>query len=236
MMDTILIMGNGGAGKSIMVWYLSSLLVESGYEIHYASDRLGLEEGVMRDTKYARRLPDGSKIGKHSKLIADGPPGHKKVHVLDGSILNTVHNDMIAAIGRKKDSRVLLIEYATGPEIQFGKGKEPLRQTADELVGLVKKHGIRERLFAIDIHVPVAIRQVRQSHRPDAMAAETFHAYFGDGGKISAQARNYLGDRYYLLRNTEEDNEAYYSEVRYLYEAQIRKKLIQKGERYAIKR
>lgn len=230
MIDTILVMGNGGAGKSIMVWYLSSLLIESGYEIHYISDRLGLEDGVMKDVKGVRRQPDGSKIGRHSKLIADGPPGHKKVHVLDGSILNAVHDQMIGAIKRKKNAHVYLVEYATGTEISFRKGKEPLRQTSDALVGLIKKHGVRDRVFAINIQVPVGIRQVRQSHRPDAMAAETFHAYFGDGGYITSKAKKYLGDHYYQLKNIEEDNEAYFSEVRYLYESRIRPKLTTKNE------
>lgn len=230
MMDTILVMGNGGAGKSIMVWYLSGLLVESGYGIHYLSDRLGLEDGVMKDVKGVRRKPDGSKTGRHSKLIADGPPGHKKVHVLDGSILNEVHDNMIAAIGKKNDGRVLLIEYATGPEIDFGEQKEPLGQTSDQLIERVKRYNVRDRLFVVDIHVPVSIRQIRQSHRPDAMAPETFHAYFGDGGEISAQSSKYLGDHYYQLKNIEEDNEAYFSEVRYLFESRIRPKLKKGGE------
>lgn len=226
MIDTILIMGNGGSGKSIMVWYLSGLLVESGYTIHYLSDRLGLEEGVMKDVKGTRRQPDGSKIGRHSKLIADGPPGHKKVHVLDGSILNDVHDDMISAIRQRRDKEIFLIEYATGPHIDFGNHKQPLRQTADHLVGLVKKYDVRDRLFAIDIQVPVGIRHIRQSHRPDAMAAETFHAYFGDGGEMTLLSKKYLGDHYYLLKNIEEDNEAYFSEVRYLYESRIRPRLL----------
>lgn len=225
MIDTILIMGNGGAGKSIMVWYLSSLLVESGYTIHYLSDRLGLEEGVMNDVRHAKVEPDGSKVGRHSKLIADGPPGHKKVHVLDGSILNTVHDEMIAAVGKEHNEHVLLIEYATGPEIRFGPHREPLLQTTDQLIKRVKKYKVREHLYAIDIHVPVAIRQVRQSHRPDAMAPETFHAYFGDGGEITRQAKKYLGDHYYQLKNIEEDNEAYFSEVRFLYESRIQPRL-----------
>ncbi len=225
MIDTILIIGNGGAGKSIMVWYLSSLLTENGFDIHYISDRLGLEEAVIKDTQNAPRQPDGSKVGKRSKLIADGPPGHKKVHVLDGSILNNIHDGMIARIAGKKQKEIFLIEYATGPEISFGGQKEPLRQTADSLVGLIKKYRVRGRMFLIEIHVPVGIRQQRQSHRPDAMASETFHAYFGDGGNMSPITQTYLGNHYYRLVNVEEDNDGYFSEVRYLYETYIAPKL-----------
>ncbi len=221
MIDTILVTGNGGAGKSIMVWYLSSLLLEGGFEIHYISDRLGLEEAVMKDTEHVKTRTDGSKVGRHSKLIADGPPGHKKVHVLDGSILNTVHDDMIAEVRNKRDARIFLIEYATGPQIQFGPGKEPLRQTADHLVDFIKRHNVLERLFLIDVQVPVSIRAMRQSHRPDAMATETFEAYFGDGGEISTRARKYLGKHYFRFGNIEEDNDGYFSEVRHLYETRI---------------
>lgn len=226
MMDTIVVTGNGGAGKSIMVWYLSSLLTESGFEITYLSDRLGLEEGVIRDTKKSRKESDGSRIGKHSKLIADGPPGHKKVHVLDGVILNKVHEDMIAAITKKKNHSVLLIEYATGPEIDFGKGKDTLCQTADHLTAYIKQFHVKDRLFLIDLEVPVSIRHVRQSHRPDAMAPETFAAYFGDGGHMSKTAQKYLGKNYYHFRNLEEDNDGYFSEVRYLYETRILPNLV----------
>ncbi|MEK7544342.1 MAG: hypothetical protein AAB557_05715 [Patescibacteria group bacterium] len=225
MIDTILVIGNGGAGKSIMVWYLSSLLIENGYDIHYISDRLGLEEAVMKDTRYAPKQQDGSKVGKRSKLISDGPPGHKKVHVLDGSILNEVHADMIARIASKKEKKIFLIEYATGPEISFGAQKQPIHQSADSLVGLIKKYRVRERLFLIEIHVPVGIRQWRQSHRPDAMADETFHAYFGDGGIMTPKAQSYVGHHYYRLVNVEEDNDGYYSEVRHLYDTRIQPNL-----------
>lgn len=226
MIDTILVAGNGGAGKSIMVWYLSSLLTESGFEIHYLSDRLGLEEGVMNDTKHVKPRADGSKVGRHSKLIADGPPGHKKVHVLDGSILNKVHEDMISEVRKKNDGRIFLIEYATGPEIQFGLRKEPLRQTTDHLVSFIKRYNVLDRLFFIDVQVPVNIRAIRQSHRPDAMATETFEAYFGDGGYISSRACKYLGKHYYRFGNIEEDNDGYFSEVRHLYETRILPRLI----------
>ncbi|MDP1722783.1 MAG: hypothetical protein Q8L37_06260 [Candidatus Gottesmanbacteria bacterium] len=225
MIDTILVIGNGGSGKSIMVWYISSLLTENGYTIHYISDRLGLEKGVVKDVQNAPKQSDGSRVGKHSKLIADGPPGHKKVHVLDGSILNNVHDDMIARIDRKKQKKIFLIEYATGPEISFGGKKEPLHQTADSLVGLIKKYRVRDRVFLIEIQVPVNIRQQRQSHRPDAMAAETFHSYFNDGGIMTTKYQKYLGNHYFRLVNVEEDNDGYYSEVRHLYETRIQPRL-----------
>lgn len=221
MIDTIIVTGNGGAGKSIMVWYLSSLLTESGREIIYLSDRLGLEEGVLKDTKKSKKQADGSKIGKHSKLIADGPPGHKKVHVLDGTILNRYHEKMIASIAKRKNDHILLIEYAIGPQFDFGAGKEPFLQTGDHMVGFLKKYNVKDRIFLIELEAPVSVRHVRQSLRPDAMAQETFEAYFGDGGRMSEKSQKYLGSHYHHFKNLEEDNDGYFNEVRHLYESKI---------------
>lgn len=228
MIDTIIVIGKPGCGKSIMVWYLSSLLREEGIEAHYISDRIELENGILADTKGVKKQPNGSKIGKHGKLIADGPPGHRKVHVLDGSILNTVHKSMIQNIKSKDPLLTSIMEYAIGPDIDFGPNKEKLTQGAHHLSNLLLEYGLMKRVFVIDVESPLAIREHRQYSRPDAMAPETFRAYFPDGGEITKSDKIKLGRNYYQFRNLEEDNDAFFSETRYLYETRIAPKLLQR--------
>lgn len=228
MIDTIIVIGKPGCGKSIMVWYLSSLLLEDGIEVHYISDRIELENGILADTRGAKKQTDGSKIGKHGKLIADGPPGHRKVHVLDGSILNHVHKSMIQNIKSKNPLLMSIMEYAIGPDIEFDSGKEPLRQSAAHLVQWVQEYHVTKRVFIIDVESTLAIREQRQYNRPDAMAIETFRAYFPDGGEMTKSDKITLRNHYYQFRNLEEDNDAYFSEVRYLYETRIAPRLFQR--------
>lgn len=225
MIDTILVIGKPGCGKSSMIWYVSGLLLEDGVEAHFVSDRIELENGVLDDTKKSRRLPDGSRVGNHSKLIADGPPGHRKVHVLDGSILNHVHKSMIQSITSKDSVQTTIMEYAIGPDIDFGPGKEPLRQSSVHLIKWLREYGLVKRVFVIDVESPLAIREHRQYTRPDAMAPETFRAYFPDGGEITKADKIKLGHNYYQFRNLEEDNDAFFSESRYLYETRLAPKL-----------
>lgn len=231
MIKTIIVIGKPGCGKSIMVWYLSSLLTADGYEVQYLSDRLELEEAVLKDTHRASRAADGSKIGRHSKLIADGPPGHRKVHVLDGMILNRVHEKMISHLAQKGSQKVVLAEYAIGPDIDFGLGKEPLRQSARHLIGFLQKYKLTDFVFILDVEAPLAIREVREGKRPDAMALETFRAYFPDGGEMGSDDIKKLGGHYYRYYNGDEDHEGYYSEVRFLYSTYIRPKLSNSRER-----
>lgn len=229
MIDSIFVIGKPGSGKSIMVWYITSLLLEYGYNVFHKSDRLGLEEDVLKDTAHTNFQQDGSKIGKHSKLIADGPPGHRKVHVLDGLILNRVHESYVLHIANHKvPGTINLIEYAIGPEIDFGGGKEPLTQTADNLAKNIIKYRIMDRIFIIDVESPFIIRAYREMVRPDAMAPETFRAYFPDGGEMTDSMVKKLGKHYHHFKNLEEDHDGYYSEAKYVFEYKILPNLIKK--------
>ncbi|MBI2405288.1 hypothetical protein HYV22_03890 [Candidatus Gottesmanbacteria bacterium] len=223
MIHAIIVIGKPGCGKSVMIWYLGSLLSEDHREVAYLSDRLGLEEAVLKDTRHARPSQDGSKIGRHSKLIADGPPGHRKVHVLDGLILNQVHRNMIAKIAKNRLlPKIIVAEYAIGPDIHFGKQKEPLRQSARHLVGYVKKYHLTDSVFILDVEANLTVRAYRESKRPDAMAPETFRAYFPDGGEMTKEQAKELGSRYYQFINRDDDHDGYFSESRYVYEMYIR--------------
>ncbi len=226
MIKAILIIGKPGCGKSNMVWFLGGILEEEGYTVQYLSDRIWLEEGVLKDTAQAHMLPDGTKLGIHSKLIADGPPGHRKVHVLDGTILNRAHKKMITHIARvPKSNKVIIAEYAIGPDIDFGSHKEPLFQAAHHLVELLKEFQVLKDVIIFDVEAPLAVREVREGKRRDAMAVETFRAYFPDGGEIEEEDREALGSRYVQYKNNIEDHEGYYSEIHHLYDRFIRPNL-----------
>ena len=228
MISAILIIGNAGSGKSVIVWYLGSLLDEDGIDIQYVSDRLGLEEGVMKDTKHTRADKDGVRIGTHSKFIADGPPGFKKVHVLDGCLLNRVHEHMLNGLTKKGRNRFALLEYAIGPDIPFGKKKETLLQSGKHVVRMLKTFHLLDSVYVIDVEAPYAVREKRELRRRDAMAPETFRSYFPDGGQITKRDKKILGVHYVRFNNIDEDNEGCYSEIKYRYEKYIRPKIAPK--------
>ena len=228
MISAILIIGNAGSGKSVIVWYLGSLLDEDGVDIQYVSDRLGLEEGVIKDTKHARPDKDGIRIGKHSKFIADGPPGFKKVHVLDGSLLNQVHKKMLKGLMKKGRDRFVLLEYAVGPDIAFGKKKEPLLQSVKHVVRMLKTYHLVDSVFVIDVEASYSVREKRELRRRDAMAPETFRSYFPDGGQATKRDQKILGTHYVRFSNTDEDHEWCFSEIKYIYEQRIRPKITPK--------
>jgi hypothetical protein len=227
MIDAIIVIGKPGSGKSILIWYLSGLLAEDNVSVHHYSDRLSLEQAVLKDTVHVKPQASGVKIGKHSKLIADGPPGHRKVHVLDGMLLNRVHDSTIRSLHHApRSGEVYLVEYAIGPRIDFGKKKEILTQTADDMVDLLKKYKVLGKVFIIDAEASLAIRAAREARRSDAMASETFRSYFPDGGEISQGSEKILKKRYYRFNNHEEDHGGYFSEVRFIYESMIRPGLV----------
>jgi dephospho-CoA kinase len=225
MISAILIIGNAGSGKSAIVWYLGSLLDEDGIKIRYVSDRLGLEKGVIEDTRNARPDSQGVRIGSHSKFIADGPPGFKKVHVLDGVILNNVHENMIKDLTKKGRDTFVLLEYAIGPDIMFGKNKKPLLQSITHVVRMLKTNHLMGSVFVIDVDAPYSVREKRELKRRDAMAAETFHSYFPDGGQMTKSDQKLLGDYCVRFYNTDEDYEWCFSEIKYRYEQFIRPKI-----------
>src|SRR5689334_17890719 len=213
MIDSIIVIGKPGSGKSILIWYLSALFDEDNISVHHYSDRLSLEQAVLKDTRHVKRQSTGVKIGKHSKLIADGPPGHRKVHILDGSILNRVHENTIRNLKFiQPPGSVYLVEYAIGPKIEFGKNKAALMQTADDMVNLLKKHKVIDKVFVVDAEASLAIREDREAKRSDAMAPETFRSYFPDGGEISPDNKKILKKRYYQFLNHEEDHGGYFNE------------------------
>lgn len=228
MISAILIIGNAGSGKSAIVWYLGSLLDEDHVETHYVSDRIGLEEAIVRDTRNVRPRKDGVRVGKHSKFIADGPPGFKKVHVLDGVLLNTVHEKMIKDLTKKKRDSFVLLEYAVGPDISFGEKKIPLLQSVTHVVRMLKRYHLIHSVFVIDVDAPYEVREKRELKRRDAMAAETFHSYFPDGGQMTKDDEKILGNHFVRFTNTDEDYEWCFSEIKYRYEQFIRPKIEKK--------
>lgn len=223
MIDIIYIIGKPGSGKSIFIWYLNSLLDEDGIGVKHISDRLGLEQKVLHDVKNVRVNSLGIKVGKHSKLIKDGPPGHRKVHVLDGLFLNQFHEQTIKKLSRQKEQKkVTIVEYATGPIIDFAPGKPKLLQDSHHFVGFLRKHRLINRVFIVDIDVPLSVREQREARRPDAMDTETFRSYFPDGGEISKNDVRLLNSHYYRFHNHEEDQDGYYNEARYIYLSKIK--------------
>ncbi|MFC1646717.1 hypothetical protein ACFL1A_00390 [Patescibacteria group bacterium] len=226
-LKAIIVIGKPGCGKSVMVWYLGSLLVEDGFKVKFLSDRIGLEDAVIKDVKGVKPDKDGIKYGKHSKLIADGPPGHRKVHILDGYFLNKVHEKFISDIVNLNNRKVVtIIEYAIGPIIDFGPKKSPLLQDSKYLISLIKKNRVKKSILVIDVEANLKVRQLRESSRSDSMAPETFEAYFPDGGEITKSQERILGNSYIRFLNNDEDHDGYFSEARYIYEVNIKPYLL----------
>lgn len=217
MITTIIVIGKSGSGKTELVSLLQQLFETDGYHVHFLSDRIGLEDAVLRDTIGGIVDESGAIIGPHSKLIADGPPGHRKVHVLDGVLLNAVHREMVDTAATAEGNTVTILEYAIGNDIDFGEGKVPLLQSASHLIhALVSRDFVHDSLV-IDVEASLEARALRNERRADGLDPKTFALYFGDGGELPQQTAILLGDHYFLLENGFHDMDAFRVQAEQIY-------------------
>lgn len=216
MTDAIFIIGNSGSGKTEMASLQSSFLNSDGFSPLVISDRIWLEEAVISDVGYQVQIvgPEGL-LGPHSKMLADGPPGHRKVHVLDGYLLNRVHEQMVLYVKEKRNkNEIIVAEYATGPDIQFGDGLEPLLQSGQDLLERLERNEVEDKIFLIGVEAPLSVRSARNAARSDGLDEKTFALYFRDGGELPGDVAKALGIHFHLFDN------GYHDPARFLREAQ----------------
>jgi hypothetical protein len=220
MIDSVFVIGKPGSGKTEMVRFQTSLLTADGFVVDTLSDRLWLEEAVLLDTKDGSVEPEtGIRIGPHSKLLKDGAAGHRKIHVLDGILLNRVHDAMVEYINeRRQPGTIVIAEYAIGPDISFGPEKEPLLQSCTQMIERFKRYLVKDHVLVIDVEAPVVARTVRESLRPDAMDPETFRIYFPDGGEMTDDGVSLLGPHYLRIENGHSDFERFHREATETYQ------------------
>jgi nucleoside-triphosphatase THEP1 len=230
MINAIVVIGKPGSGKTEMVRHLGSFLTADGFVVDQLSDRIGLEEAVLEDTRDGYYDQEGRKFGSHSMLIADGLSGHRKVHVLDGYLLNRVHERMVTYIVRDREPNVVILaEYAIGPDVTFEEGREPLLQSAKHLVRHLIRSDVHSEVSVVDVEAILPVRAAREARRPDAMEPETFRAYFGDGGEMVPVDAAGLGDRYHFFANGSDNLGEFFVEANSLYREVLRPQLPLEG-------
>lgn len=231
MTDALFIIGKSGSGKTEMANIQCSLLAQDGFSPLFLSDRIGLEEAVLADVGYRGGvIGEAGLTGSHSMLLEDGPPGHRKIHVLDGSLLNLVHDQMILYVQDHHDKNVVVVaEYAIGPDVSFGSGRESLMQSGQELLIRLREHNVTNRVFIMDVEASFDIRAQRNASRPDGLDANTFAAYFRDGGEMNKRMAQRAGVRYHQHNNGHHDSARFNREAQQIYYEHVFPLLIQEG-------
>jgi len=194
----IMVVGNSGSGKSETAKCFAELTIKEGFTPEFISDRILLEEAVIKDTQEGRLIDFGEEQvleGNHSILIdGRGPWGEKKVHVRDGTLLNKIHWEMIEQACQPCEPEVVRIfEYATGPVINFGEGLEPLEQDGKSLARELNNRRVAEHplvICGVDSEYPY--RLARNEQRSDGLDKETFKLYFPDGGELGREGASLL--------------------------------------------
>lgn len=235
MVKNVVIIGNSGSGKTVFSKHISELLRSDGFQVNYFSDKLGLEEKLLEEVRYSPVQPDGSRIGKHGILVADGLPGKRKVQILDGSLLNGVHEDMIASLA-KDDlpvNTVNIIEYATGKELEFGEGKEPWLQSPQNFIERLRSNGILDKqngLMVIEIKAPLKLREQWHIAKPDAFDLEFYRRSYPDGISLSDEDVSLITN-YHCFDNTRDDINEFNVKTHQIYMDFIRQNAIGEGNR-----
>lgn len=238
MTKAVFIIGNSGSGKTEMANLQSSFLNRDGFSSFLISDRIWLEEAVIADVGYRGQHigPEGL-VGIHSKMIADGPPGHRKVHVLDGFLLNRVHEQMIAYVRENRiNKEIVVAEYATGPDIRFGDKLEPLMQSGQDLLERIRRHQVNDNIFLIGVDSPLSVRSARNAARSDGLDAETFALYFRDGGDLPKDIAQKYGVSFHLLDNGYHDPKRFFREAQQIYYERVYQLVKQEGRQPGITR
>ncbi len=222
MINTVIVTGKPAAGKSKMVNHMKDFFAEDGIRVAHIADRTRIEDAVLLDVVESPVNDDGSRVGQYSKLLFDGGPERRKFDLLDGYLLNTVHEGMIrdAAVARSS-SQITLMEYAIGPVLDYGQDKPPLLQTAEHLVKAVRANDILDTTLIIEVDANMEVRGRRNAQRPDFLLPEIFKVFAPDGGEVDYQTAQELGNHYVKFLNEEDDSERYQSKCREIYRGNI---------------
>lgn len=208
----------GGCKSTANAKILYELYSRMGVYPQIVSDRLLLEEAVIRDIlSNGIRRPDGSWEGEHSILFdANPPPGKKVFEVKDGTLLNRVHDEMIRLACMHDNPQGLLIEYAIGPDVQFG-DREPLLQSGQSLIDRFAQTVRDEdhRVLVLEVDAGLDERLRRNGERVDGMKAETFRKFFPDGGELHGHegTLSAMGVEYYFIDNDYNDLDRFLHEI-----------------------
>jgi hypothetical protein len=200
--STILVIGNWGVGKTRFLSLISPMVAkETGIkQILFDSDRFYFEDAVRRDTAGKTPEADGSFVGPHSVMVADGPKGQMLFRALDGSIFNEAHRRMLASLKDQKAGVIRLVEYATGPSTAFGQG-ELLDQSAHFVAENLIASGAVPTTLVVELSAPFDIRKRRNAIREDKVDEKAFELYGQPGGGMTEEDASRLGLHFIHVEN-----------------------------------
>ncbi len=191
------------------------------------SDRLLLEEAVVEDVRSSGAIRgDGAMEGSHSILFdGDKSPGRKVFEVTDGILLNRVHDAMVRLAGHHGDSRGMLFEYATGPDV-INLPREGLFQSGKSLLGRFQKFPKQpdHNILVVEIDASLEERLRRNGRRIDGMRKETFLRYFPDGGELRDEGDKLreLGIQFVHIDNDHDDLSQFLIDIERVNETYVR--------------
>ena len=219
--NAVIVTGNWASGKTELTSALSQFLVRGNIPFVLDSDRIRFEDAVLKDTIEQR---GAIRVGPHSYLTEDGPPGKRKFMVRDGLIPNIAHREMISDIAKiGSHGPFRLLEYAVGPSIYEFEGEKrepPFLQEGKYLLEWLGEFGVLNKVLIVELLARVSIRYQRQKVRGDATDFVAFSSFAGDGGEL-IRYKQQLGSKYIPFDNGDNGLQVFYDKARTIYESFI---------------
>jgi uncharacterized protein len=186
----VVVTGGVAAGKTTLIDGLRAAFEATGH-VQTISDREEIHAAVIRDCAAGasphgevRRNEPGDVPGLDTRVgLFDA---HYLVHAYDALI------DRMQEVVRESTDGVLLVEWATGPRVDFSQdpdwsGDDSLRwleQTLDDVLGRLQREGLLPRVRLVWVDRPAASRAGVNAVRRDAVPADDFGLLGPAGGGL----------------------------------------------------
>lgn len=211
----LFLFGSSGAGKSDAGRHIVELMQSYGLASEFITSKQTLGAIVLEHVKSGTRL-DREVHTEHLTLqnpdVADETNFQAIFH--DGWALNMAHESLIATVARRwqetRGSVFVVAELANGPDVYYGPGKEPTRQTGTQFVHWIGRHGLLDVSLAWHFTAPFAIRAERNKHRPGYIPDPEFARLYPESEDFTPDhGRRFFDGRYNWIHNEYPTREAF---------------------------
>lgn len=187
----MIVIGSSRSGKTTLIKEYEARLKADGFRSMWFDDKDYLMAEAMEDMKgmdWRHGRIETERTVILNPEMAFTQPRRLQLIFKDGRLLNTAHVKIMRDIGdalRSEDSRLVVLgDLAYGKDVDFGRGKEPLRQSGRQFVKWFWENGMltRNNLRICEITAPFRVRAERNEKSEERIETKEFKDLFPDIG------------------------------------------------------